>query len=104
MAGFCPIYSFSLFLPTIIKKMGYTANQAQLMSVPPYVAACFFTIAASWFADRVRQRGVFMLGFQVIGITGFAMLAGTSKPSIQYGGTVLAAIGTTYPILIFYFC
>lgn len=96
MAGFCPIYSFSLFLPTIIKNMGYTANQAQLMTVPPYVAACFFTIAASWFADRVRQRGVFMLGFQVIAITGFAMLAGTSKPRIQYGGTVLAAIGI-YP-------
>jgi len=96
MAGFCPIYSFSLFLPTIIKKMGYTANQAQLMTVPPYVAACLFTIAASWLADRVRQRGVFMLGFQVIGITGFAMLAGTDKPSIQYGGTVLAAIGMTF--------
>jgi MFS family permease len=96
MAGFCPIYSFSLFLPTIIKKMGYTANQAQLMTVPPYVAACFCTIAASWFADRVRQRGVFMLAFQVIAITGFAMLAGTSKPSVQYGGTVLAAIGTTF--------
>jgi cyanate permease len=101
MAGFCPIYSFSLFLPTIIKKMGYTANQAQLMTVPPYVAACFFTIAASWLADRVRQRGVFMLGFQVIGITGFAMLAGTDKPSIQYGGTVLAAIGMTFPMLMF---
>jgi len=37
-----------------------------------------------------------MLGFQVIGITGFAMLAGTDKPSIQYGGTVLAAIGMTF--------
>lgn len=84
--------------------MGYTANQAQLMTVPPYVAACFFTIAASWLADRVRQRGVFMLGFQVIGITGFAMLAGTDKPSIQYGGTVLAAIGMTFPMLIFTFC
>ena len=66
------------------------------MSVPPYVVACFFTIAASWLADRAKQRGVFMLGFQVIAITGFAMLAGTSKPSIQYAGTVLAAIGI-YP-------
>jgi len=61
MAGFCPIYSFSLFLPTIIKNMGYTANDAQLMSVPPYVFACFFTIMASWFADRSQQRGVYML-------------------------------------------
>lgn len=112
MAGFCPIYSFALFLPTIIKyvsiprpprarltasrNMGYSANDAQLMSVPPYVCACFFTIAASWYADRVRKRGIFMLGFQLIAIAGFSMLAGTAKPNVQYAGTVLAAIGI-YP-------
>ena len=112
MAGFCPIYSFALFLPTIIKyallaslrlfsltsarNMGYSANDAQLMSVPPYVCACFFTIAASWYADRVRKRGIFMLGFQLVAIAGFSMLAATGKPSVQYAGTVLTAIGI-YP-------
>jgi cyanate permease len=101
MAGFCPIYSFSLFLPTIIKNMGYSANQAQLMSVPPYVVACFFTIIASWVADRVKQRGVFMLGFQLVAILGFALLAGTSTPHIQYIGTVFAAIGMLPQMAIF---
>jgi MFS family permease len=93
MAGFCPIYSFSLFLPTIIKNMGYTANEAQLMSVPPYVVACFFTILASWVADRYQTRGILMLGFQVIAIVGFALLAGSGEPHAQYAGTVLAAMG-----------
>lgn len=74
--------------------MGYTANQAQLMSVPPYVVACFFTIVASYLADKLKTRGIFMLGFQLVAITGFAMLAGSGKSHIQYGGTVLAAIGT----------
>ncbi|PBP17332.1 hypothetical protein BUE80_DR011898 [Diplocarpon rosae] len=96
MAGFCPIYSFALFLPTIVKNMGYTANEAQLMSVPPYVCACFATIAASWLADRLQRRGVFMLGAQVIALTGFAMLAGTATPHVQYAGAVLAAVGI-YP-------
>ena len=64
------------------------------MSVPPYVFACIFTIGASWFADRVRQRGVFMLGFQLVGIAGFACLAGSGNATVQYTGTVLAAIGT----------
>ena len=96
MASFCPIYSFSLFLPTIIKNMGYSANNAQLMSVPPYVFACIFTIAASWFADRAQQRGVFLMGFQLVGILGFALLAGSSNASVQYAGTVFAAIGI-YP-------
>lgn len=47
MAGFMPIYSFTLFLPTVIKGMGYSANNAQLMSVPPYIFACVSTIGAS---------------------------------------------------------
>jgi len=76
--------------------MGYSANDAQLMSVPPYVCACFFTISASWYADRVRKRGIFMLGFQLVAIAGFSMLAATAKPNVQYAGTVLAAIGI-YP-------
>jgi predicted MFS family arabinose efflux permease len=93
MAGFCPIYSFALFLPTIIKNMGYTANNAQLMSVPPYVCACLFTIAASYVADRYRKRGVFLLGFQLVAILGFALLVSTSRSDVQYTGTVFAAIG-----------
>lgn len=31
------LYSFGLFLPSIITGLGYTAIQAQLYSVPPYV-------------------------------------------------------------------
>jgi MFS family permease len=95
MAGFCPIYSFALFLPTIVKNMGYTANNAQLMTVPPYVCACFFTIAASYVADRVQRRGVFLLAFQLVALLGFALLAG-SGTSVQYTGTIFAAIGI-YP-------
>ena len=84
MAGFCPIYSFALFLPTIIKNMGYTANNAQLISVPPYVCACFFTIVASYVADRYRKRGVFLLGFQLVGILGFSLLVGMCSTQAQY--------------------
>lgn len=93
MAGFCPIYSFSLFIPTIVKNMGYTANAAQLMTVPPYVCACVCTIAGSYVADRVKQRGVFLLGFQLVAIAGFSMLISSDASRVQYAGTILAAIG-----------
>lgn len=76
--------------------MGYTANNAQLMSVPPYVCACFFTIIASYAADRYRKRGVFLLGFQLVAILGFALLVSSGRSQIQYTGTVFAAIGI-YP-------
>ncbi|KAK8035843.1 hypothetical protein PG991_001916 [Apiospora marii] len=93
LAGFTPIYSFALFLPTVIKGMGYSANEAQLMSVPPYLFACVSTIGASWFADRARRRGVFLLGFQLVAVLGFGMLAGSGRAGVQYAGTVFAAIG-----------
>jgi cyanate permease len=63
---YSPLYSFSLFLPTIISKMGYTDSKAQLMTVPPYVVACFFCIFAGWMADRHGQRGMYMISFNLL--------------------------------------
>lgn len=93
---YTPLYSFSLFLPTIVANMGYSANTAQLMSVPPYVAACLCTIAGGYLADRSQQRGKYMIFFCAVAIVGFVMLISTTKPGVQYTGTFLAACGI-YP-------
>jgi len=93
---YTPLYSFSLFLPTIVAAMGYTEHTAQLMTVPPYVAACAATIAGGYLADRTKQRGVYMIFFCGLSIIGFTMLISTKKPSVQYLGTFLAAMGI-YP-------
>ena len=90
---FTPLYSISLFLPTILKELGYSENQSQLMTVPPYVIACGCTIAGSYFADKAGQRGIFLLGFQTVAIIGFLMLVTNDMPNIQYAGTFLAAAG-----------
>lgn len=95
---YIPLYSISLFLPTIVKAMGYTNEKSQLMSVPPYVAACVCTVAAGFFADRLKQRGLFMIGFCAIGIIGFALLISTSNPHVQYAGTFLTTCGI-YPLV-----
>jgi hypothetical protein len=34
------VNAFSLFLPSIITELGFTATHAQLLTVPPYVLAC----------------------------------------------------------------
>ncbi len=93
-----PLYAFSLFLPTIIKNMGYTSTHAQLLTVPPYACAAVMTILVGFMADRFRQRGLFNIAFSLIGIAGFAMLLSTTKPHIQYTGTFLGAIGI-YPCI-----
>lgn len=58
------LYSYSLFVPTIINSIGtFSPEQSQLLTVPPYVVACLFCIGAGWYADRLKQRGIFMLFF-----------------------------------------
>lgn len=62
------LYSYSLFLPTIINSLGTATSpeMAQLLTVPPYVVACIFCVGAGWYADKIGQRGIFMIGFMVM--------------------------------------
>ncbi|KAL2061580.1 hypothetical protein VTL71DRAFT_6957 [Oculimacula yallundae] len=98
---FTPLYSVALFLPTIINNLGYSNNTAQLMTVPPYAVACLVTIAGNYAADKAGQRGVFLLGFQALAITGLLLLVSNGIPHVQYAGTFLAASGiyTMVPLI-----
>lgn len=97
--GCClPLYSFSLFLPTILRSMGYTGTHAQLLSVPPYASAAAVTVLVGWLADRTRKRGYYNIIVSTIGGVGFAMLIASADPHIQYAGTFLGAIGI-YPAI-----
>ena len=70
------LYAFSLFVPTIIRDLGYTSTTAQLLSVPPYAVAAVLTIIIGIVADRTRQRGLCNIAVSFLGIIGFAMLLG----------------------------
>ncbi|EON63141.1 hypothetical protein W97_02368 [Coniosporium apollinis CBS 100218] len=90
---YTPVYSISLFLPTIVRGMGYSNEQSQLMTVPPYVTGCIITVTAGYMADRMKTRGIFMLGFTLLAIVGWAMLLSSGASAIQYTGTFLAVAG-----------
>lgn len=96
MGCLCPLYAFSLFLPTILGSMGYTGTKAQLFSVPPYAAGAIVTVLVGWTSDKTRMRGYCNIGTGVIGIVGFILLISTSNPAAQYVGTFLGAMGI-YP-------
>lgn len=60
---YTPLYSISVFMPTIVQGLGHKNEVAQLMTVPPYFVACIFTVLGGWAADKHRQRGLYMIGF-----------------------------------------
>lgn len=90
-----PTFSFALFIPTIINGLGYTATRSQLMTVPPYVVAFFFTISVGWLSDRLKVRGIPLLIFTAIGIIGYAIQISVDhqKLNVKYFATFLSAIG-----------
>ncbi|PMD19601.1 putative MFS transporter [Hyaloscypha hepaticicola] len=89
------LYSFGLFLPTIIVELGYTANEAQLWSVIPYAVASVVTVIVSIISDRLKLRGVVMLFVLLPAIIGYAVIANisVSHPKVKYGMTFLMATG-----------
>ena len=93
---YTPLYSISLFLPTIVKSLGYTNNTAQLMTVPPYVVACFCCISGGYAADRLKTRGIFMIGFFVCALVGLIMLISSNNNGVKYAGCFFFASGI-YP-------
>jgi len=88
-----PIYTLSLFLPTIIRDLGYTAAQAQLLSTPPYVAAFVLTMAAAIYAERTKLRAPFIIASSALAIVGYIILITSHRPGAAYTGTIIAASG-----------
>ena len=99
MGCLVPLYAFSLFIPTIIKSLGYTSIQAQLHTVPVYIVACFCTVVTGFLADRFGNRSYFILFWSTIGVVGFSILrAQHTHPDLSYAATFLGAMGI-YPLI-----
>ncbi|CAO3682485.1 hypothetical protein G6F70_006621 [Rhizopus microsporus] len=89
-----PLYSLSLFLPSIIQGMGFTDLRAQAMSAPPYAIACAVTVVVAMDADKRRERGLHLAVPAAVGALGYALLVGLRNhgPVAMY---IAACIATT---------
>ncbi|KAF3052043.1 hypothetical protein E8E11_003033 [Didymella keratinophila] len=84
----CPLYGISLFLPTIIRGLGYTSSTAQLLTVPIYITASVLAIAVAWWSDRVGKRYPFILVCLCIMAVGFIMCVSSATPGVIYAGNI----------------
>ncbi|KAL6712740.1 hypothetical protein ACLMJK_009678 [Lecanora helva] len=91
-----PLYTLSLFLPTIIKELGYTAAQAQLLTVPSYAVATVLTIIVAVLSERLKCRAPFIMASSSLAAIGYIGLLASRKAGVRYFGTILAAAGI-YP-------
>lgn len=89
------LYSFGLFLPTIIKGLGYTANEAQLWSIIPYAVASVVTVIVAFVSDHFKIRGIVMLMTLPLAIIGYSTISNVGERAhyVKYGMTFLMATG-----------
>ncbi len=87
------VQGLSVFMPTILKDLGWTDTKAQLYSVPPYVAACLVAIAVAYGSDKTHQRGIWLAAFSCLAIIGFAILRWVETPNIRYMALYFVTVG-----------
>ncbi|RHZ49040.1 uncharacterized protein CDV56_102535 [Aspergillus thermomutatus] len=87
--------SLAYFSPTIVKGLGYTSIEAQLMTVPPWAVGYVISILLAWSADRFNARGLHVCLAGVLTGTGF--LASRLLPAEaylpRYGCLIVASCG-----------
>jgi len=73
-------------------SLGYTAAQAQLLTVPLYILGLISTLFCSWLADKRRTRWPFIAIPYSVGVIGFLGLLAIPHPKLP---------GLTYAWLFF---
>ncbi|KAI1343738.1 major facilitator superfamily domain-containing protein [Xylariaceae sp. FL0016] len=67
-------YAGSFFIPTIIKQMGYKAEEAQARTIPIYVVATALCLCTAYLADRLKHRYAFTIFGLCVATVGYILL------------------------------
>jgi len=94
MGTLIPVYVVSLFLPTIVKELGFSNANAQLLTIPPFAVGCAFTIGVGILSDKYKMRGPIIICCALVGLVGYIVLYfEQTRASGGYVGTFLVTIG-----------
>lgn len=79
------LYGFTTFLTAILKLgLGFTAREAQYMSVPVYLLAGFVFLVSAYLSDRLRLRGSILFIYNIFGIVGYILLLSVHNNAVKY--------------------
>jgi predicted MFS family arabinose efflux permease len=74
------LYGLALFIPSIIKQLGFDANKTQLLSVGPFAGGFFVTVFSAMLSDKYHSRGITNAIISLLAVAGYALyLAGNGK-------------------------
>uniref|UniRef100_A0A8H8CIL2 Major facilitator superfamily (MFS) profile domain-containing protein n=1 Tax=Psilocybe cubensis TaxID=181762 RepID=A0A8H8CIL2_PSICU len=84
----------SLFLPTVINTLGhYTTVEAQLRTVPPYLAGAVWALVCAWFGYKIKQRCAPIILSVLLMVIGYSIAISTKNPHARYAACFLSVAG-----------
>ncbi|OJD23005.1 hypothetical protein ACJ73_05645 [Blastomyces percursus] len=87
-------YSFSFFLPIILKdNLGFSMAASQCLIAPPYAFSAILMFTTAWFADRLRIRAPFIVFNSVLSLIGLPIMGFHSNPAVRYFGVFIGVAG-----------
>ena len=96
------VYSFTATVPAVIRQLGYSSANAQLLTIPIYVFAMLMTIIFAFWSDKVQQRSPFIMAGYCIAAAGFIgqlAIPHTRLPGLTYGFLFPVAAGLYCPFV-----
>jgi hypothetical protein len=94
MCGTIPGVAVSLFTPTIVHDLGFSANKAQLLSAPIFCLGGISTYIVGIWSDSVNLRGPFIAGCALVSMIGYIIAYTTSEPGPGYAAAIIVACGS----------
>ena len=98
-----PLQSVSLFLPVIIKRLGYSTVKTNLYTVAPNVSGAVMLLILAFSSDLTRIRFPFIaagFAFTMIGFIIYATVDITTELNVAYFACFMMTWGTSAPSVI----
>ncbi|KAL4926417.1 major facilitator superfamily domain-containing protein [Aspergillus undulatus] len=89
MASTLPGYAYSYFKTIIMTGMGFTGNESQLLSAPPYILAAAATYFSGWLTDKYKIRGPVIAVHQLLTAVGMLVTAYGQVNGARYFGVFM---------------
>ncbi|KIX94011.1 uncharacterized protein Z520_10348 [Fonsecaea multimorphosa CBS 102226] len=89
-----PGQAFSVFLPLVVKGLGYSSIEANLMSVPPYICGAVGLYIFAISSDRRKERGYHIFVSLVIELVGLIITVTVQHHGGKYAGLCILLFGS----------
>ncbi|KAG0235238.1 major facilitator superfamily domain-containing protein [Mortierella sp. GBAus27b] len=101
------LFSFALFLPSIVVGFHFDPVTTQIMTAPAYAVACIATIYCAFSSDRHKERGFHLASAGATACLGYLLLIATknSSTAARYVCLTITSIGnfSTLPPMVSWF-